>query len=425
MPGANDTLRYSDSFFDTLTAANLAVAGENVTWDFSHLRPIRQGVKDYERALFTPYAFFFLGFNQYGVEEFESIGFGDFQFEDVYQFYRRNRNDFRAEGIGLRFRGLPIPAYYTDEDEIYQFPLSFGDLNASTYSFQLGLEQLGLVYESVGTRTNEVDSWGTIITPYGTFECIRVIANINSTDSVKVGDFAFGLPNNRIEYKWLAKDRKMPVLEISGNEVAERFIPTRIRYRDRYRDPSTFVEQFAPVADFTADNLSPTLQDTVTFTSNSDQLAVHAWQFNPPSVTYVNGTNSTSRDPQVVFDAVGKYDVTLGVNNVVGDSDTTRMEYIEVRDIASSLTTIAEAEVTVFPNPTNDWIQIRYNLPNSARIQIQLFDSQGRLISSLLEATKIGQQTFDVNLMDYHIQQGIYWLKLDLGSKTVWRKVVL
>ncbi len=424
MPGAGDTLRYSDTFTDTLTVANLLLSGDDVTWDFSHLRPIRQGIKEYERALFTPYALFFLGFNQYGAKEFDSIGFGAFQFEDIYQFYRRNRNDFRAEGIGIRFRGIPIPAYFTDEDELYQFPLAYSNEDISTYSFQMGLEEFGLVYESTGERENNVDAWGEIITPYGTFECIRVVSQVSSMDSVKVSDFAIGLLNNRVEYKWLAKEVKMPVLEISGREVGERFIPTRIRYRDTYRNPATFVEQLAPTVDFVANNLTPNLQDTVTFTSNSSELTVHDWQFNPPTVTYVNGTNRNSRDPQVSFDALGKYDVTLSVSNTIGTSDTTRFEYVEVKDIASSAEIINKYNFFIFPNPTADWLSIQYEQPTATKSTIELFNSKGQLITSVFETTNSGEQAININLQNYLQQHGTYWLRLKIGKEIIWEKVI-
>lgn len=59
MPSANDTLRYSDTVFDSLASVQLQIAGANATWNFIHLRPIRQDVKDFKRAIFTLMLSFF------------------------------------------------------------------------------------------------------------------------------------------------------------------------------------------------------------------------------------------------------------------------------------------------------------------------------------------------------------------------------
>ncbi len=426
MPSANDTLRYSDTVFDSLASVQLQIAGANATWNFIHLRPIRQDVKDFKRAIFTPYAFFFLGFNQYGVKEFESIGIDPVKLEDVYQFYRRNRNDFRVEGIGVKFRGVPLPAYYTDEDELYQFPLAFGNQTSTKFAFKVGLEQFGASYESAGTRKNHVDGWGTITTPFGTFDCIRVVSIIESMDSVKVSGFAVGVPNMRKEYKWLTKRGKMPVMEISGVQVGERFVPILVRYRDIYRNPSTFLESLAPTVDFIANNLTPSTQDTVQFTSNSSEFALHAWQFNPTTVSFVNGTSNNNRNPQVVFNAAGSYDVTLEVTNPVGRADTTRLRYINVSEVISNVKNLETFGVHIFPNPANQALNLSYELTAPTMVQIEMFDAQGKWIRTLEQATQMaGKYQVEYTLSSDVQQNGLFWLKFQLGKDILWRQIIV
>lgn len=43
-----------------------------------------------------------------------------------------------------------------------------------------------------------------------------------------------------------------------------------------------------------------------------------SWSFSPSTVTYVNGTNSNSKEPYVQFENDGQYDVTLEVSNAAG-----------------------------------------------------------------------------------------------------------
>ncbi len=84
-----------------------------------------------------------------------------------------------------------------------------------------------------------------------------------------------------------------------------------------------------PVADFTADNTTPETTETVTFTDLSTNSPTSwAWVFTPNTVTYMNGTNANSENPQVRFDAEGLYDVQLTATNAVGSDVELKVDYI-------------------------------------------------------------------------------------------------
>ncbi|NOX45774.1 MAG: PKD domain-containing protein [Chlorobi bacterium] len=86
---------------------------------------------------------------------------------------------------------------------------------------------------------------------------------------------------------------------------------------------------FAPIADFSANNTAPNVGQIVTFTDLSTNTPTSwAWSFNPTTVTYVGGTNSTSQNPQVTFDAAGSYSVTLIAANAFGSNGMTKTNYI-------------------------------------------------------------------------------------------------
>ena len=91
-----------------------------------------------------------------------------------------------------------------------------------------------------------------------------------------------------------------------------------------------------PVADFSADNTNPTTSQTVTFTDTSSNSPTSwSWSFSPNTVTYVNGTSSTSQNPQVVFDSEGLYTVTLTATNAYGSDDEVKTDYINVSNSCS------------------------------------------------------------------------------------------
>jgi hypothetical protein len=127
---------------------------------------------------------------------------------------------------------LPLPAIYTSPDVIYTFPIAFGNADSSTSSFNLTIP-LGAVNFNVTRnqkRVNNVDAWGSISTPAGTFDVLRVVSTINRIDSIKTSFISFGTPTNPVEYKWLAAGKKIPVLQINGNNVAGFFTKTNATF---------------------------------------------------------------------------------------------------------------------------------------------------------------------------------------------------
>jgi PKD repeat protein len=98
------------------------------------------------------------------------------------------------------------------------------------------------------------------------------------------------------------------------------------------------ISDCAPIADFSADLLNVCTEpadklDTVVFTdlsiTNSTAISSWNWTFNPATVTFVNGTNATSQNPEVTFDAPGSYEVSLEVINSEGSDTEAKTTYIE------------------------------------------------------------------------------------------------
>ncbi|MCD4683524.1 MAG: PKD domain-containing protein, partial [Bacteroidales bacterium] len=86
-----------------------------------------------------------------------------------------------------------------------------------------------------------------------------------------------------------------------------------------------------PVADFEADDTSPGVEQTVNFTDlSSESPTSWLWSFSPSTVTYVGGTNSSSQNPQIQFNAQGNYTVSLTAWNAYGSDTETKSNYINV-----------------------------------------------------------------------------------------------
>ena len=240
MPMSGDTIRYSNASLTSI--GDYTTSGVNYNWDFSLLDTISQTIRKFEPALSTPY--FYFGATGYGEKTADSVGVNPFLFKNIYSFYKKNNTKFYVDGIGMTFSGFPIPNFYSDKDELYLFPLTYLNRDSSTFKFSTITTGTIPAYSKQGYRITEADGWGTITTPYGTAQCLRVVSTQYSQDSIKgtitlpiIGatPLNLGFPNYTKSYQWLTLGEKIPYLEVSGTVVAGNFVLRNIKYRDNKR----------------------------------------------------------------------------------------------------------------------------------------------------------------------------------------------
>jgi PKD repeat protein len=327
MPVAGDTVRYSISS-SVVSSTLLNQTGTNQTWDFSFLTPTNQDIAAFKTASSINITYLLtFGSSSYGKYDGD-MTVGIVQANDVYTFYKNSSGSFAADGRGFSVSASPLPLTqtYTGKDVIYKFPLNYGNADTNSYSSSEANAIVAQVASS-GRRINTVDGWGSITTPYGTFNCIRIKSVVRHTDTLKTQFVNLPVTKNFTEYKWLAAGQKIPVLEIvvtSGIGGS-----TVVRYRDVYRT-SVFVNK----ARFTASRTKATVTDTVTFTDQSQvsPAAPNAWQWTitPNTFQYVGGTSASSQNPRVLFSDTGFYSVKLKATYAAGSDDTLRSNYIQI-----------------------------------------------------------------------------------------------
>jgi PKD repeat protein len=87
------------------------------------------------------------------------------------------------------------------------------------------------------------------------------------------------------------------------------------------------------MANFSADILQPAINTTVHLTDLSyGNPTGWNWSISPGTFTYVNGTSSTSQNPQVQFTAEGPYTVSLTVSRSGNQDSHTKTNYISAID---------------------------------------------------------------------------------------------
>ena len=102
--------------------------------------------------------------------------------------------------------------------------------------------------------------------------------------------------------------------------------------------------------------------------------------------------------------------------------------YSPVLKSGSVETGISNVEKTVaykvFPNPFQDNIELSYDLPKETLVKIELFDSKGTKLSTLVSQTQSGAVSFTENVSQYTQSQGTYFLKMQFGNQVYTEKLL-
>jgi hypothetical protein len=222
MPDRGDTIQYRSS---TGAGLDLNLTGAGVTWDFSALLVGAEGADTLLPVSGTP-SFYQIFFNNtflfpqhaanYG-QRGTGFGFQGFQLEDLYDFYKTSNTGFRNVGFGASLTGIPLGTRRIPVDFIHRFPMEYGNVDTSNSAFNLSVPSL-LYFGQSQVRANEVDGWGTLILPGNTFEVLRQRSVLSRSDTIFIEQFGFGFrfPEPAVvEYRWLAKGIKGPVLTVT------------------------------------------------------------------------------------------------------------------------------------------------------------------------------------------------------------------
>ncbi len=213
LPSKNDTVRLSTGL--NVDFIDYTETGENFTWDFSGLFPIKQTVDTFLNYLNTPFGFLFWGTANIAKHQPTAIPVPGLSISNIYDYYKNSGSSYKYVGYIAMLNGIPLPLKYSSPDVLYKFPLNYTNSDSSSSGTSIGITNLGY-FQIQRHRKNIVDGWGTLITPYGSFEVLRVKSQVTEFDSIYIDSLNTGIPINRnyTEYKWLGKNMKEPLLEV-------------------------------------------------------------------------------------------------------------------------------------------------------------------------------------------------------------------
>jgi hypothetical protein len=252
----------SSDFMDANDTARVSIAndlnidftstGANSVWDFSYLQAESQRL---EKAFSLAGAGFIVNiqFGSNAPTEYQSSysrPFDDLPFDQLGQVLPVNIESIsrvsKIDNDSLTYTGYIITvdgnavAFRSDTIETgYKFPMNFQDnWNSRGYTnidFNPIFNGIFIQYRQ---SESVVDGHGTLETPYGTFNTLRVHHTIQEQDSlfVDVSGFSQWIPINRSThiYEWWTQDELRPVMQIQTEEVAGAETVTEVSYRDEY-----------------------------------------------------------------------------------------------------------------------------------------------------------------------------------------------
>lgn len=252
MPSENDEYLVSNSL---LLSFDEDATGTDYEWDYSDLLSISQDSMEFVAISDLSFIYQFIYNNPFDPENQATEGLKlngidlipDIDIEDPMLFTKNSSSKIEEIGYGVTFSGLPFPVQYDDKKTLYEFPLAYGDSVSDSYAFSVTVPNLAYLGET-GTRTYEVDGWGTLISPFGSFEVLRTRIESVFEDSIYIdsSDFGISIPRTVITYEWLAEDMGVPVLQIT----TEFGLVTSVVYQDSLQITTTIAEAKLELGDF-------------------------------------------------------------------------------------------------------------------------------------------------------------------------------
>lgn len=221
--------------------------GANFNWDFSSLTYITQNQREcislsgapifinfvygplassaYRATYYTPFSD--LPLDQFG-------GMLPLQIEEVNQFVKKTTSKVNLLGYSAKINGQSLPIKSDTIETKYNLPLQYGDdYSSSGYTYLDMSMFMDADWKQFRHRHTIVDGWGTIATPYGTFDVLRLKHHVQEIDSVTYQGIPFGMTLPDVyEYEWIAQGEKVPVFKVTTAETNGNEVITSIEYKD-------------------------------------------------------------------------------------------------------------------------------------------------------------------------------------------------
>jgi hypothetical protein len=334
----------------------------------------------------------------------------DFILHDLQRYQTKVPNLLLENFIGftVELSGTPTQAVivYQIQDTILQFPVHYADAWTSHTEYGLDLNPAGqnILYHSRQSRITTIDGWGTLQTPYDTFEnVLRLRSEILRIDTIVQDDTdTIALVADQIEYMWLDTNYSLPVMTGNGLILPNGDVilnAVEYIYESTCAQPTWTVDPGEDV--FYVDETGTAI---VNFTIPNQNADSFIWDFGDGQIAESTGGISH------VYNAPGVYTVAVQgcmTNCLPLNSCSVQITQFEILDTATSVIRVngEELGIRIFPNPVKE--QLNLFIPASLGEQhFRIFDMAGRQVES--GVIPAGQSTISTTA----IANGMHTLQL-------------
>lgn len=420
--------RFSSGFSNQ----EITVSGANITWDLSshtELNTRANQVLDHSAAI-NQFNFLTIcalsGLSTFGCLEVwndtdqalllnDSLELLDFVLSNVQRFQGKESNELLENffGFTVDLGGTFTQAVivYQQPDTIMRFPVQYTDAWTSRIKFGIDLSPAGqnVILQSNQSRTTTIDGWGTVYTPYDTFEnVLRLRSDVLRLDTIVSDTGTLALKTNQVEYMWLDTLYALPVMKATGLMTEDdSVIITTVEY---------IYERTCPVPTWMVDAgsdvfyLDTSGMVTIDFNILNSNADVYDWDLGDGQFAQTSGSLSHT------YTSVGDYSVVIGgcMTNCL-PLNTCGFQIVDflIIDSTTSITPIdgKSVGVNIFPNPADDYLTVSLP-PALGRHNYQIVDIFGRPLATGL----IDHNFFQIGTKS--LTSGMYTLRLSPSNAT-------
>lgn len=309
---------------------------------------------------------------------------------------------------------LPLEVVFTNTSENADaFEWNFGDGNSSTDKNSIHIYSEKGIYTVSLTASNAENSDTEVKTDYINVSLAPAVAKFSASPSTGVFPLEVTFTNNSenaTNYNWTFGDtgtssEQSPVH--TYNEAGDYTVSLAVWNSD-FQDTLTKANYISvvwptPVADFDAAPITGVDPLTVEFTDKSENAQTWQWDFG-------DGTNSIDQSPSHTF-LKGTYSISLLITNPTGNNSIEKQNLIVVDP--NSLPESYKHKLKVFPNPASDFIAIELLNENYKEVEIELYDSQGKLVDTFIpNISELIKHQINIGSM----QAGSYVLRIKIDA---------
>ncbi|CAN5327278.1 hypothetical protein BH09BAC1_BH09BAC1_18300 [soil metagenome] len=367
----------------------------------------------------------------------DSINLGFVTLTQVYNLYKKDQTGLYLNGLGARLGNIPIVVNYDAPDKVYRFPMHYGDSAISVSSYSIKLDTIpgiginfSFSYKHAQTRSNYVDGWGKLITPYATYDSLlKHRSVIHNRDSVTVLGNTITLssflpdeiiPDTVIEYTWFDKSEGVPVLKVTAWLVNGNEIYQSAEFRDTIRcfEPSA-VFGYLPIP-ATLNNGDDSVE--VNFYSLSFNANTFNWNFDD---SLSNNNTSQGQSPSHWYSEGGLYSVTLTICNtgcIAGWCKDVTLPVLVIDNRTVGISSARnDAGWHVGPNPFSNVLSLEYTGNTLVEPQFSLLNIAGKQLN--LTYVQQSGNRFTWQGLDA-LPEGVYLLIVNNGNNRTALRIV-